>query len=67
MTPGSKLSAMSNPLSTIMLSPGSSFSSKPVDFVNSLSETRPFHGDQKNVTIPLGKIPKSAFQVLWCL
>ena len=50
-----------------MLSPGSSFSIKPEHFVNSLSETRPVQRNETKVTIQLGEIPTSAFQVLWCL
>ena len=46
-----------------MLSPDSSFSSKPEHFVNSLSETRPVQRDKTKVTILLGEIPTSAFQV----
>ena len=61
MTPEGKISAMSNPLSVIMLSPGYSFSSKPEHFVNSLSETRTVQRDETKVTIPLGETPTSAF------
>ena len=46
-----------------MLSPDSSFSSKPEHFVNSLSEIQPVQRDETKVTIPLGEIPTSAFQV----
>ena len=60
MIPEGKISAMSSPLSAIILSPGSSFSSKPEYFVNSLSETRPVQRDETKVTIPLGEIPTNA-------
>ena len=50
-----------------MLSPGSSFSGKPEHFVSSWSKTRPVQRDETKVTIPLGEIPTSAFEVLLCL
>ena len=52
------------PLSAVMSFPYSSFSSKPEHFVNSLSETRPVQRDETKVTVPLGEIPTSAFQVV---
>ena len=58
---------MLNPLSVIMLSPGSSFSSKPEHFVNSLSETQPVQRNETKVLIPLSEIPTSDLQVLCCL
>ena len=60
VTPDGKTSAMSNPLSA-MLSPGSSFLSKPENFVNSLSEKGPVQRDETKVTIPLEEIPTIAF------
>ena len=53
------------PLSAVRSFPYSSFSSKPEHFVNSLSETRPVQRDETKVTVPLGEIPTSAFQVVF--
>ena len=53
MTPEDRISAMSNPLSTIMLSSGSSFSSKPKHFVNTLPETETVERYKTKLIIPL--------------
>ena len=66
-TPHGKISKILNPLSAIMLSPGSKRESTPDFRVISLSETFPDQSFETNMIAPLGDTPIRLFQVLWCL
>lgn len=61
------LSAIVNPLSAIIMSPGISLSSKPQFSVKYLSEVLPPHARDMKEMVPCGVIPINTFIVLWCL
>ena len=61
LTPMSNKSSISNPLSE---SPGSSRSSIPLLFVNSLSDMQPGYSEETNVTAPSGEIPTKGIIIL---